>query len=212
MNNGSLRAARSVPTAPEGLVRAQHASGPIKRLQAALNTSSGMDHRGVVVRAEDLRAALAELRALSSTDHAPVAWRFMHDGGWNYSAIDPALHLADGSVVEPLYSAAFGHGWLWREATGFVDGTYQPSVADYARQKGFSVIPIDGLAVAIALNRLCGAVDDFWNDARRIEVNGRVRETHTRAITAAQTEAGYLLGEDRSGRAPYDRRPSEAGQ
>ena len=36
----------------------------------------------------------------------PVAWRFWHEGGWNYSATDPSIHLAPCVEIEPLYAAA----------------------------------------------------------------------------------------------------------
>jgi len=52
----------------------------------------------------------------------PVAWRFsLHDApGWQYSSVDPALHLhATEAVIEPLFSLAAApvpspHGNAWR--------------------------------------------------------------------------------------------------
>lgn len=65
--------------------------------------------------------------------------------------------------------------------------------------------------LALALYRLNGAVDDFWNDRRRIRSNGLVRDIHLRAITAAQAEAGAaLLCGPVAGRSVYDRRRAVA--
>lgn len=47
------------------------------------------------------QVGLSASPALGEGD-APVAWRFMLDGGWQYSAIDPRPHIS--GTVQPLYT------------------------------------------------------------------------------------------------------------
>ena len=61
--------------------------------------------------ADDVRAVLTMLAASpqgeGSSADAPVeavAWRFWHEGGWNFSLADPSPHLADCVERDALYT------------------------------------------------------------------------------------------------------------